>query len=964
MPVYEFEGPNGKRYQVEAATPDEAQKGFAQTVATSPMLFAKPGVAAALKDYADLQTMGGKYPRRSTDNLTQRMTDAASLGLSTQFNAGLGAAGTGVLNLIPGLKKPYSAKDYYDAVRLYENAQQATLSKKHPLMATMADITGSLAMPGATQVGKFIVGKTAPALAAAGEKVPLAVRAGQTARGAAAAGVQTGALAAATAQPGEEVERGKEGAVAGALLAPAASLGAGAAAKLAPALGRTAQRIVGPVVRGTPKGEPVLGDLARRVLTPPDAEITTVEKLVKALRREGLKPEALQAARDAWEKTGGVSPTLLDILKDAGASPGVMVLLRRSGAQAPGRVAAETYARDTVEGVQKKALEEAGKLPTGEPRTPVQIRADLEARIAEAEAKQAATLTRVTRKADTKAVTVDKRLDKTLAGIDETALNSQIEPPAAPVRREQGAAAFADDINAKYDASKKVYEDAYKQAEAAKPESAIVAPDEIRPLFTKIYSELGQPNPDSSGVKAVTSYLEGLRTRTAPGSIADWPKGDAPQGEPLTVLQLEHARQMMNEFATKHQGTQGEMAALKVKKTLDGELERLATEDKIVGDDPEVVDKWRTAILGYAQHQEKFGSGLAAKLTERTPGKPGERIVQPWRAADVIFGDRAEGSKPLNTVLNDLEPALAVASPESTEALKGELYGRLKPEDLAKLMNGTGGEKLLPRDLVEASLAAQKANRATEEAAAASREAATAAAEGRKTGIDLAAHEATRKSNIALAAERAGPDAERKALETGEGALSTPSEAFAPAVEGLDTAHLPVVAAGAKQAVLDTLETPPPEATGVLRSLMGERAGKNLGTVLGEENVGSMQARMRNIEAQARNAQELELMSGAGSSHESPLVENVGPYDIVNPKRGMADLALTLSRLRERLSPQEYLKAVEVLTREGGLGVDTLLPRLLKRYPQAKRAATPALVRPLGREGDDDLEKLKLDYGL
>lgn len=847
----------------------------------------RPGVSAALKDLQN--RLDNRYRKHDA---TSELVDSFTLGIGRHVSGGIDAGITALQRAVPGGKDPkYTPRDAYDASRLLEEAKSSEYRAKHPVASTVADVAGGLAMPGAKQVGKFIVGKTAPALAAAGKKVKLGTRVAQTARGSAVAGAQTGALAANTARPGEEVKRGTEGAMVGALLAPAASLAAGAAAKVAPRVVRTGQRLADSMLGNAPRAEPILTGTARAALRPPGADVTSREKLIKVLRREGLTPEALVKVEDAWDATGGVSPNLIDILKDAGASPGVLRLLQRSGAQAPSRVAADTYARETVEGVQKKALDDVATLPTGEPRTPSQIRADL---------------------------------DTSAAAIEADLTASTKVPPAPPRPKESGAAIFADDLNRLYDASRATYQKAYDAAEKSRPEAAFVDDAEVRPLFAKL--EIPQTFDEAlPGVAAVKKYIAGKKAAVAPGSESDWPEGEVMENAaPLTMLELQKMRQVLTHYASKYADEPGGALASRLKGELDAEVDRLVTENKIAGD-PAVVDLWKSATEGYKQHQMKFGEGLPAKLTERKPD--GSRKVPSDMAAETIF----TGS--LNKTLNELGDSLDIVSPASVRALQEELYGRVKLGDLQGLRETTGGKRLLPEDLTDAALAVPPANLDTEAAAA---------------------------------ARTAALDAERKALETGEGALKTPSEEFAPAVEGLDTMHLPLAAAGAKQSVLDVIEQPPPEATSVLRGLMGERATRNLGTTLGDENIQAMAARLRNIESQARNAQELGQAVGAGAPHESPLVETIGPYDVINPKRAGADIGLMLARLRERLSPDEYLAAVEMLTRNGRKGLDTILPDLLAKYPAAKRAATPALVRGLGRERgeEDSLERMRLEYGL
>lgn len=886
----------------------------------------RAGVRAALKDIVASQAAFERHGKTkgskgsSQADLAERYLNSTTLGGFRQLSAGLGAGITELQRRVPGGKEPaYSAKDYYDAYRAYQKARQDEFAAKHPVTSVAVDVAGGLAMPGAAALGKFVVGKTAPALAAAGRRVPAATRVGQGLRASGAAGATTGVQAAATAAPGEEVEDAKSGAVMGALAAPVVGGALAAGAKVAPALGRTAQRVAAPVVRTLPQGG--LRTLGEKYLTPPGADVTSLEKLTKVLQKQELDPTAVQAALDEWSAKGGVTPNMLDILREAGASPATLRLLNESEVTAPVRAMAERQARETVEGVQGRALEATGRIQTGEPRTPSQIKADIDARRAQ----------------------VDEQLAGEQARIDAELAAGRKDAPPAPVEQEAGAALFMKDLNRKFTASEQVYKEAYGAAEAAAPEEAIIAADQVRPLIAKLEAQLKGLNPRLKGVASVRKELDILKDRVAPGNASDWPEGEVMENAaPLTVQDAEFMRQMMGQILDETAGKTGSVAATKVKNTLDTELNRLFDEGLISGN-PEVVDLWRTANAAYAEHMNDFGRGLAKTLTARRPD--GSFEVEPFKAADVIFGPKSEGSKPLNSVLSDLREALRVASPEAAEALKGDLYGRLagKPEELAKLLKSTGGRNLLPRDLAELNIGAATDNAAAEEAAAAAKLAAEEGALGAKAPIE----------------------GEAAALDLGRKALETESDAFVPAVGAIDQVNLPLAAAGSKGDLIARIESPGPEDA-ISKRFMGARASKNLGATLGDDQVATWQGELANIERNAQNAREMARAVGGADDAGSPLIEHTRPGDIVYPKVGAANVLIRLKRSLSHLSPDEQIAMLKRLSDPATGSIDNVKASLKRKYPRASVAATPAATKGLlNADGDEDsLERLRLEYGV
>lgn len=831
------------------------------------------------------------------DTPSGRMLNSMLLGLPDLYRAGSNALLVDLQNKVPGGVRPtYTAADAFEAERLAAKARRDKFSAQKPLTSTALDIGGGLMTPGGPTIGKWVVGTKAPALTAAGKKVPVGTRTAQTVRASTVGGALTGTQAAVQSKPGEELEEGRRGALTGAVMAPVMGVTADLAIKAAPKVTRVAKSVVG---RG------------------PTPEITSVEKLQKMLRQAGVTPEAVEAASREWTEMGGVTPALIDIVKTSGGSSEVMRLLARSPSKAPQRKLAENYAKETVGGAQKTALEQAEKLPTfGETRTPAAIKADLDAQNAQ----------------------IDADLVDDVAAAEAAKLAGTKEAPAAPRPRESGAATFADEFNRLYDVSQKKYQDAYDIAEAAAPEAALVVDDEVRPLFDKL--KIPQNFDDAlPGVAAVKNYLGKKKNDIAPGDAGGWPEGEAMGlAQPLSVLEMQKMRQVLSHYAEKYADEPGGALAARFKSTIDDELARLSAENKITGD-PEIVAKWNEAIQGRAEHGRNFGSGLAAKITARGPD--GKRKVESFRAGDEIFG--APGEISLNKALSELDPMLNLVSPESVRALQEELYGRVKLADLPKLRETTGGKRLLPEDLSLEAIAAQESVPVAEADAAA---------------MALAAEERA-------ASRRELTTRQRGAVELGERAINEERQAFEPAMDAVEASDLPLAAAGAKSGVIGAIEGRDPEL-GSINNLISVRATENLGRAISPNDVASFQARMKAIQERGRTAQVLQnVVDEKSAMHTDPLIESVTNADLAYPRRGAVDAVMSVLRRGNYLTDAEYTAALKTLTSTDPAAKDALLNGLLKKYPAAKRALSPLLTRPFSADGDEmAVEDLEEEYGL
>ena len=925
-----------------------------------------PGVRAALKDIVQKSKFVPKYG--ASDVAAENYT----LGLTNLTNAGLGAVGTGIKNVASGKKPAYTAKEYFDAYRLWEDARRRAYAAEHPGRSFGAAVLGGLAMPGGEAISKWVVGKTAPALIEAGKRLPTAVRVGQGVRASGAAGVQGALQGAATARPGEEGSEALRGGSLAAVAAPAVALGVKGVTAAAPFMGRTSRRAAAPVtvpLTNLTKPGSTSRALLEKYVAPPTPEAESLRKIAKVLQKQQLDPAAVEAALAEWKKAGGVTPAMIDILRDAGASQPVLRLLNESEVTAPVRAAAERHAAEAVKGVQGRALAETEKLQTGEPRAPSAIRADIEARTVPIDEDLAARQAEVARRGQTKTTTLDRRLESETAKADrqaDVAIDkatftrdlTQRDAPRAPVAQEEGAAAFADDLNAKYDESYKTYKEKFDAVENLDPETARVADDES----DRIYKALLDPikNRSDRATKEVRSYLKEF-----------WPEDGK-----LTVLQLRHMEEDLNGIIQGSMDKRNADVAVSVKKALDNETNRLFTEGKIEGD-PNVITLWADAKNAFIEHQKNFGKGLAKTLTERDPYQPDVRKVEPWKAADVIFGPK--GTKPVNALFSDLTDALRIASPEATEALKGELYLRLadKPDELARLLSeSTGGKNLLPKSLAELNIATRDSNVAADEALAiATRNAEEEAAkkkaslatsfEQRSATAEMGAAQRAREAEAAAMEAKAPIAAEENALGLGEQWLAKPRDEFIPATDALPDELRPLAAAGAKGDLIARIESPGPEDA-ISTRFLGTRATENLGATLGPEQVAPWQAAMANIEKNARNAREVASAVEGAEEASTPLIAHTRPGDIVYPKVGATNVVIRMLRKMSHLKPEEQMALLKRLSDPAESGLDELKASLIRKYPSKSVAATPAIAKAFSAPGGDAdaLQLLREEYGV
>ena len=961
--TYMYRDANGKIHGIKATSKANADAAWSQLHETSPLMFEKPGVAAALREiekrYPEKQKLPFGLPDPSA--MSERMVESATLGGYGYGTRRLAQARVAMQRNLPGGDKlPYTADDYYRASQLFDAARRKKDAAENPKSAFVSDVLGAAVMPGGPQIlrkGKkivgalpgvldnFITGSKATRLMAEGARVPLSTRLGQATRLSGTTGAMTAVQAAAQARPDEAKKDAVAQGLVGAALAPVVAMVPSAAVNVA----RSGK------------------DLVSRIVQPRTAQQLAAEKLQTLLQKAQVTPALIRTALDEFSQTGSVSPTVYDVLRKAGASPDVLGLFRAKGSYPETRALAQKYADKMTGDVQSRALEATRKLPTsGETRTPSQIR--------EAQAAEAARVKQETEQAMADAT---RTTEQATAGVAPA--------PTGP-ERGSGARELYADLNTLYDTNVKAYTEAFANARKANPQSAIIADDQRTPLRTTLYQAVSPfLNPDLKSTITVAKMFDNLtegmgspsQTRLpdlpadvqkylASFSPADRPKfeanmrkslkldtpveipGEIPaDARPLTVAELFGKRTALVELAnnfTKSGDNQAAGAANAAKSALDAELTRLFNDGHIQGD-PEVLNLWNQGLQGFAQTQEIFGKGIAKDLVERIPGKPDQNVIRPYQAGDVIFG---KGTSPrnLNDIRADLEPVTAVV-PNAVTAVQRELYTRVKPENLPEAevqFNEVFGD-LLPRDLTDA-------------AAAARQKAAQVEAQNTKLLADTEAQNAQ-----LLASTEAQQARTSGAMGLGESLRTMPSEQFVREVTNVPQDLKPLVQAGGRQKLLDTLERPEPGSTGLLGDLQSTRDTSNLAAMYGDEGA-ELQRTLKGIEEQTQGAQELSLVTGNQAPGDETFVSS--PRDLLSARWLLADKLLAKLRQGINLSPEESVGLFNLMKSQGApdlnaladmARVDTVGPKGGITVPIAKAFAAPA--------GDKkSLDELREQYGL
>ena len=87
-----------------------------------------------------------------------------------------------------------------------------------------------------------------------------------------------------------------------------------------------------------------------------NAEREATQRLVAALRKDGLSPQQIRAAAAEWQRVGGPSPVFMDIVNAGGRGQNTMALIRASASTGPGRNVAVQHQNQVAGNIQDTAI--------------------------------------------------------------------------------------------------------------------------------------------------------------------------------------------------------------------------------------------------------------------------------------------------------------------------------------------------------------------------------------------------------------------------------------------------------------------------------------------------------------------------------------------------------------------------------------------------------------------------------
>jgi hypothetical protein len=266
----------------------------------------------------------------------------------TEAGAGLGAGAGSVENLLAG--RPADFGGEWTKARAMQQADVDRFKADHPVASNMttglgyaAPVAAALLTGGATLPASVETASPEAGQGLAAFLKPILARGARRA----AVGGTTG-YAYGASQPGTLAERAKAanlnakvGAVAGAVIPPAAEAIIGAGGKAAAATGQVLARAANRATGGA--------------LLDPEANATA--RLVAALKADGATPETIKAAANDFLKNGGTTPTLVDVAsKLPGGGQNTLALVRGAAMKGSGRNVAADYAAQTRADLQDKAI--------------------------------------------------------------------------------------------------------------------------------------------------------------------------------------------------------------------------------------------------------------------------------------------------------------------------------------------------------------------------------------------------------------------------------------------------------------------------------------------------------------------------------------------------------------------------------------------------------------------------------
>lgn len=241
-----------------------------------------------------------------------------------------------------------------------------------------------------------------------------------------------------------------------------------------------------------------------------------------------------------------------------------------------------------------------------------------------------------------------------------------------PPERGRGGVAVSEELNRRFDASKRGVDQAYREAREAGADQAHLSIKEGPKIAGALRESVREFDPDT--VPAVTrelNKLDGLGT--------------------LTARDLFEARSRLTHLRMSDAVTA--KAASSAVHALDREIDRAIADDLFTGD-PKAVGAWRKAIAARRDHGTLFeGQDLIAALTKQGRHGEGSALkVDPADAANFILGKSALGAAGKRNLYRDVSRLQKVLGPDSAawNSLRAEVFQRIAGVGEGPAENGEG----------------------------------------------------------------------------------------------------------------------------------------------------------------------------------------------------------------------------------------------------------------------------------
>ena len=428
-------------------------------------------------------------------------------------------------------------------------------------------------------------------------------------------------------------------------------------------------------------------------------------------------------------------------------------------------------------------------------------------------------------------------------------------------------------------AAKRVVDDAYGAARAAAPEGAHISSAEFPQMRANIREAVRDFHPQD--VPSVARELDALDTLSTP-----------------TIRDLYEARQRLT--AVRLSKPEQARAAAQAVRAIDAEIEGAVQRGSVTGD-PQVVDLWRNAIAQRREFGRAWeGSDLIDELSAQEYRGGGQvNAIAPEDASRRMFG-AGTGVTVRPDLARDFARLRDRLGADSAEwaAVQQEAVGRILQRDAGSETYGAAWDAFSRQNPELAALLMNGEQRAA----------------------------------LTQAGARVrGAVADREAVATGRRIMQTPSSAYPDALEATQ-GRFPLTQSGARTQMIDTIERPPENATGVLNTIgSSTRMTNNLASTFGEQTGGDYQAAIRAAIEQIQNARFINPNTGAptaGRLADETFVEGIptSPGGLLTWLQQKLKGGLTLTDTERELLTQ-------LATGGAGDVMERVIPRLIQSSP-------------------------------